>query len=143
MKTFISILFILISTIVNSQIIVVKIENWTNYRFPGSMSLYDAIERDSINSIVTYTGNVTYIFDLDKRIINISDDKGWKSLFNIKVIIPTTQSILNVDAEQDGFLHNFLLTENIDNEISLVSQRFDLVNGKREGFFANKVELIK
>ena len=143
MKTFISILFILISTIVNSQIIVVKIENWTNYSFPGSMSLYDAIERDSINSIVTYKGNVTYIFDLDKRVINISDDKGWKSLFNIKVIIPTTQSILNVDAEQDGFLHNFLLTENIDNEISLVSQRFDLVNGKREGFFTNKVELIK
>ena len=143
MKTFISILFILIPTIVNSQIIVVKIENWTNYNFPGSMSLYDAIERDSINSIVTYTGNVTYIFDLDKRVINISDDKGWKSLFNIKVIIPTTQSILNVDAEQDGFFHNFLLTENIDNEISLVSQRFDLVNGKREGFFTNKVELIK
>ena len=143
MKTFISILFILISTIVNSQIIVVKIDTWTNYNFPGHMSLYDAIKRDSINSIVTYTGNVTYIFDLDKRIINISDDKGWKSLFNIKVIIPTTQSILNVDAEQDGFFHNFLLTENIDNEISLVSQRFDLVNGKREGFFANKVELIK
>ena len=143
MKTFISILFILISTIVNSQIIVVKIDTWTNYNFPGHMSLYDAIKRDSINSIVTYTGNVTYIFDLDKRVINISDDKGWKSLFNIKVIIPTTQSILNVDAEQDGFFHNFLLTENIDNEISLVSQRFDLVNGKREGFFANKVELIK
>jgi hypothetical protein len=143
MKTFISILFILISTIVNSQIIVVKIDTWTNYNFPGHMSLYDAIERDSINSIVTYTGNVTYIFDLDKRVINISDDKGWKSLFNIKVIIPTTQSILNVDAEQDGFFHNFLLTENIDNEISLVSQRFDLINGKREGFFTNKVELIK
>ena len=143
MKTILTSLLILISLIVNSQIIVVRIENWTNYNFPGHMSLYDAIEKDSINSIVTYTGNVTYVFDLDKMVLNISDDKGWKSLFNIKVIIPTTQSVLNVDAEQDGFFHNFLLTENVDNEISLVSQRFDLVNGKREGFFTNKVELIK
>jgi hypothetical protein len=73
----------------------------------------------------------------------MSDDKGWKSIFNVKVIIPTTQSILNVDAEQDGLFYNFLVTENTDNQISLVTQRFDLVKGKREGFFTNKVELVK
>ena len=143
MKTILTSLLTLISLTVNSQIIVVKIETWTNYNFPGDISLYDAIEKDSVNSKVTYIGNVTYVFDLYKKVINISDDKGWKSLFNIKVIIPTTQSILNVDAEQDGLFYNFLVTENIDNEISLVAQRFDLVDGKREGFFTNKVEIIK
>ena len=129
--------------VVNSQIIEVKIERWTNYNFPGNISLYDAIEKDSVNSIVTYTGNLKYVFDLDKKVIFMSDDKGWKSIFNVKVIIPTTQSILNVDAEQDGLFYNFLVTENTDNQISLVTQRFDLVNGKREGFFTNKVELVK
>jgi hypothetical protein len=143
MKTILSFLFILISLVVNSQIIEVKIKRWTNYNFPGNISLHEAIEKDSVNSIVTYTGNVTYVFDLDKKVIFMSDDKGWKSVFNVKVIIPTTQSILNVDAEQDGLFYNFLVTENIDNQMSLVTQRFDLVNGKREGFFTNKVELVK
>jgi len=143
MKTFLSSLFILISLIVNSQIIEVKIERWTNYNFPGNISLHDAIEKDSVNSIATYTGSVTYVFDLDKKLIFISDDKGWTSIFNIKVIIPTTQSVLNVDAEQDGVFYNFLVTENVDNQMSLVTQRFDLVNGKREGFFTNKVEVVK
>ena len=143
MKTFLSSLFILISLVVNSQIIEVRIERWTNYNFPGHISLHHAIKKDSVNSIATYAGNVMYLFDLDKKVIFISDDKGWTSTLNIKVVFPTTQSVLNVDAEQDGIFYNFLVTENVDNQISLVAQRFDLVSGKREGFFTNKVELIK
>ena len=70
----------------------------------------------------------------------MSSANGWKSVFEIKVIIPTTQSLLNIDAEQDGLFYNFLVTENVDNQMSLVAQRFDLVDGKREGFFSNSVE---
>jgi hypothetical protein len=117
-------------------------KRWTTFEFPGEMSLHEATTKDSVNSKTTNTEELIYVFDLVNKQIMMSSDKGWKSVFNIKVIIPTTQSLLNIDAEQDGLFYNFLVTENVDNQMSLVAQRFDLVDGKREGFFSNSVEYI-
>ena len=133
-------LLFLLTLTVSSQVVTVTMKRWTTFDFPGNLSLHDALDKDSVNSKSTFTGQMVYIFDLDNKVISMSSDNGWESVFNIKVIIPTTQSILNIDAEQDGIFYNFMLTENINNQMSLVAQRFDLVEGNREGFFSNSVQ---
>jgi len=140
MKTFLTfVLLTLVTLTSNSQVVQVTMKRWTTFDFPGEISLNEAMNNDLVNSKVTDTGEMIYIFDLENKKILMSSNTGWKSVFNIKVIIPTTQSILNIDAEQDGLFYNFMVTENVDNQMSLVAQRFDLVEGKREGFFSNSV----
>ncbi len=141
MKTLLTFLLLsLITFTSNCQVIQVTMKRWTTFDFPGEMSLHEAITKDSVNSKTTDTGELIYLFDFVNNQIIMSSANGWKSVFEIKVIIPTTQSLLNIDAEQDGLFYNFLVTENVDNQMSLVAQRFDLVDGKREGFFSNSVE---
>ena len=140
MKTFLTfVLLTLVTLTSNSQVVQVTMKRWTTFDFPGEISLNEAMNNDLVNSKVTDTGEMIYIFDLENKKILMSSNTGWKSVFNIKVIIPTTQSILNIEAEQDGLFYNFMVTENVDNQMSLVAQRFDLVEGKREGFFSNSV----
>jgi len=140
MKTLLTFLLLSLITLTsNSQVIQVTMKRWTTFDFPGEMSIHDANIKDSVNYKTSDIGELIYNFDLDNKVIFISSNTGWKSVFNIKNIIPTTKSILNIDAEQDGMFYNFLVTKNVDNEISFIAQRFDLVEGKRQGFFSNSV----
>jgi hypothetical protein len=49
---------------------------------------------------------------------------------------------LNVDVEQNGVGYNILLTENVDDKISLVIQNFDVVKNRRPGVFSNDVNWV-
>lgn len=123
----------------NCQTISVTAYNWTTFEFPGNISLNDAISKNHVNAIQNFEGKKSYVFNLDKNILKVSDQNGLNSFYHIKNIYPSAFAILNVDAEQNGKLYNFILNENQVRELNLIIQRFDLVDNKREGVFCTLV----
>ena len=143
MKTFLSSLFVLISFIVNSQIIEVKIEEWGEYSHPETMTLHSAMELDSVTTSLTRIGSATYTFNLnsDKLVVVMVDSKNNIKKFNIVKIIPT-KSVLNVDAEIEGRYYNFVIAENDGDNMSLIIQNFKKENGKSAGLFCNNAKYV-
>lgn len=134
MKTFlISLLFLFFTFTVKSQIITVNVKKWIITEFPHEISFGDAISDSSVTIIDSDEGKLTLTFNLDKKILKTRDNKGFNSFYNIKDIYPSSEAVLNVDAEQDGYTYNFVLDENMDNEMNLVIQRFNFENDKRIG----------
>lgn len=142
MKTLLTSLLLFINTFSFSQTITAYVTRWTNFTIPSHMCLDEAIKLDSVYSQSTQTGSLVYYFDLDNKLLSIYSTDSWKSELNIVVIYPSTQSILNVDVEQNGVWYNILLTENIEDKICLVIQNFEPVNGQRPGVFSNDVDWV-
>jgi hypothetical protein len=142
MKTILLSLLLFINNFSFSQTITAYITRWTHFDIPDHMCLDEALKLDSINLKSTSTGSLVYYFDLDNKLLSIYSTDSWKSELNIVVIYPSTQSILNVDVEQNGVGYNILLTENVDDKISLVIQNFDVVKNRRPGVFSNDVNWV-
>ena len=141
MKIFLSSLFVLISFIVNSQIIEVKIEEWSKYSHPENMTLHTAMELDSVITTYTGIGKAIYTFNLNTNEIVMVDSKNNIKKFNIVKIIPT-KSVLNVDAEIEGRYYNFVVAENYNNNNSLIIQNFKKENDKSVGLFCNNANVV-
>jgi hypothetical protein len=139
MKTILSSLFILISTIVNSQIIVVNIDKMTKYSHSENITLHTAIENDSLSYLGSWIVNIKYVFDLDNMTMEFTNTLGDVTLFKIVNVIPT-KSYLNVDAESNEGRFNYVLSTNVDDDVSFIIQNFQKENGKSVGHFSNSVK---
>jgi len=139
MKTILSSLLILISLVVKSQIIEVKIDKMTQYSHSENLTLHSAIESDSLTYLCTWDVKVIYVFDLNKMTMKFTNTLGEETLFKIVNIIPT-KSHLNVDAENNEGRFNYVLADNVDDTVSFIIQNFQLVNGSRRGHFSNDVK---
>ena len=136
MKIFLSSLFVLISFIVNSQIIEVKIDKISKYSHSENITLHNAIEKDSLTYLGTWNVNITYIFDLDNMNMKFTNTLGNVTLFKIVKITPT-KSHLNVDAEFNNVRYNYVLVDNVDGDASFIIQNFQKENSKSVGYFSN------
>jgi hypothetical protein len=114
-------------------------KRWSNYSQPGNLSLHDAILQDSILVTSTIDGNMTYVFDLDNKKLIMSNEDGWINNFEIVEVFQTNQSVFNVDARKNDIFYNFMLTEDITDNMTLVGQNFDVVEGKRIGMFSKSL----
>ena len=139
MKTILTSLLILISLIVNSQIIVVKIDKLTKYSHSENITLHTAIENNSLSYLGTWDVNVKYVFDLDNMVMKFTNTLGDVTLFKIVNVIPT-KSYLNVDAESNEGIFNYVLSTNVDEDVSFIIQNFQKENGKSVGHFSNSVK---
>ena len=141
MKTIIFILFILISTIVNSQIIMVNIDKLSKYSHSENITLHTTIEIDSLSYLGTWDVNVKYVFDLDNMVMKFTNTLGDITLFKIVNVIPT-KSYLNVDAESNEGRFNYVLSTNVDEDVSFIIQNFQKENGKSVGHFCNDAKVV-
>jgi len=141
MKTILSSLFILISTIVNSQIIVVKIDKMTKYSHSENITLHTAIENDSLSYLGSWIVNIKYVFDLDNMTMEFTNTLGEVTIFKIVNVIPT-KSYLNVDAESSEGRFNYVLSTNVDEGLSFIIQNFQKENGKSVGHFCNDAKVV-
>jgi len=141
MKTILSSLLIIISLIVNSQIIEVKIDKMTKYSHSENLTLHSAIESDSLTYLGSWDVNVNYVFDLNKMTMKFTNSLGEETLFKIVNIIPT-RSHLNVDAESSEGRFNYVLADNVDDTVSFIIQNFQKEDGRSIGHFSNKVQFI-
>ena len=139
MKTILSSLLILISIVVKSQIIEVKIDKMTQYSHLENLTLHSAIESDSLTYLGTWDVKVNYVFDLNKMNMKFTNTLGEETLFKIVNIIPT-KSHLNVDAESNEGIFNYVLADNVDDTVSFIIRNFQIEEGRSMGYFSNSVQ---
>ena len=88
-NTILTLIVTLISLVVNSQVITVKMNGYYNYQHPSNISLYDAEKEGKLELISLCKTTTTYIFDLSSskmKVIN-PDSTVWEG--NITEIVPT------------------------------------------------------
>ena len=139
MKTLITLLFLTIVTILNGQIIEIKMDKLSKYCHSENITLHTAIENNSLSYLGTWDVNVKYVFDLDNMVMKFTNTLGDVTLFKIVNVIPT-KSYLNVDAESNEGIFNYVLSTNVDDGISFIIQNFQKENGKSVGHFSNSVK---
>jgi hypothetical protein len=139
MKTLITLLFLTISTLVNGQIIEIKMDKISKYSHSENITLHTAIENDSLSYLGTWDVNLKYVFDLDNMVMKFTNTLGDVTLFKIVNVIPT-KSYLNVDAESNEGRFNYVLSTNVDEDVSFIIQNFQKENGKSVGHFSNSVK---
>jgi hypothetical protein len=141
MKTIFTSLLILISLIANSQIIEFKIDRLSKYSHSKNITLHNAIETDSLTYLGSWIVNIKYVFDLDNMTMEFTNTLGDVTMFKIVNVIPT-KSYLNVDAESNEGRFNYVLSDNVDGDVSFIIQNFQKENGKSVGHFSNSVKFI-
>ena len=138
MKTLITLLFLTISTLVNGQIIEIKMDKLSKYSHSENITLHTAIENNSLSYLGTWDVNVKYVFDLDNMVMKFTNTLGDVTMFKI-VNIRRTKSRLNVDAESNEGTFNYVLADNVDEGVSFIIRNFQIENGKSLGYFSNSV----
>ena len=139
MKTLITLLFLTIATLVKGQIIEIKMDKLSKYSHSENITLHTAIENNSLSYLGTWDVNVKYVFDLDNMVMKFTNTLGDVTLFKIVNVIPT-KSYLNVDAESNEGIFNYVLSTNVDEDVSFIIQNFQKENGKSVGHFSNSVK---
>lgn len=140
MKILATILLGLVSTFLNSQIIEVKIEKWSKYSHPKTMTLHVAMISDSVETLYTKTGMGNYTINFDTQEIVMVGYQNEIKVSKIVKMIPT-KSLVNVDAEFEGKYYNFVVSENIDGKMSLIIQNFEKEGNNSVGFYCNDAKV--
>jgi hypothetical protein len=64
---------------------------------------------------------------------------GAVSFYKIVKIYPT-KSHFNIDAESNEGRFNYVLADNVDNDVSFIIRYFRIENGRSIGYFSNSVK---
>jgi len=133
-----------LSLICNAQEITMKFQIWTNYERPASMGILEALDNDSLKIFKSYDQEVTYIANLDNKKIKMFDGKGWEKNYDIVFVNNDEKHYLDLLIQkEDKTLINVLVTENVDNKLSLIVTRLMPKEGRVTGIFSNDVFCYK
>ena len=145
MKTFlIFVLLSLVTLTTKSQVIQYRIIDFTYFHFPEEITFWSALESNKVvfDTLKNHC-NTIYTIDIPNHVFSYVDFKG--NMENFKILnVTQTEVALNVEflIPNVGVYH-FLFGENVNGDTSLVARKKETANGMTEGFFTNKVELIK
>jgi hypothetical protein len=144
MKYFISFIILLISFSVNAQTIKYRMIDFTPFKFPAEITFWSALDSNKVefDSLKSHC-NTIYTIDITNNVFSYVGVNGdsWSG----KMIDFTKTEfalMLEVSIGNIGTYH-YLFGKNVIGDTSLIIRKKEVVNGKVEGFFTNKVELIK
>ena len=144
MKYFISFILLLISFSVNAQTIKYRMIDFTPFKYPAEITFWLALDSNKVEfDLLKSHCNTIYTIDITNNIFSYVGVNGdsWSGK-----MIDFTQTelalMIEVFIPKMGTYH-FLFGENVIGDTSLIIRKKEVVNGKVEGFFTNKVELIK
>ena len=144
MKYFISFILLLISFSFNAQTIKYRMIDFTPFKYPAEITFWLALDSNKVEfDLLKSHCNTIYTIDITNNIFSYVGVNGdsWSGK-----MIDFTQTelalMIEVFIPKMGTYH-FLFGENVIGDTSLIIRKKEVVNGKVEGFFTNKVELIK
>ena len=144
MKYFISFIILLISFSVNSQTIKYRMIDFIPFKYPAEITFWLALDSNKVefDSLKSHCNTISTI-DITNNIFSYVDHKGEKESYKMLDVTQTELALMiEVFIPKMGNYH-FLFGENVIGDTSLIIRKKEVVNGKVEGFFTNKVELIK
>jgi len=134
----------ILSFICNAQEITMKFQIWTNFERPASMGIMEASDNDSLKIFGSYEQEVTYVVNLDNKKIKMFDGKGWEKNYDIVSVSYDVKHYLDlIIQKEDKTLMSILVTENVDEKLSLIVTRLINKEGKVSGIFSNDVICYK
>ena len=144
MKYFISFLLLLISFSVNAQTIKYRMIDFTPFKYPAEITFWLALDSNKVEfDLLKSHCNTIYTIDITNNIFSYVDHKGEKESYKMLDVTQTELALMiEVFIPKMGTYH-FLFGKNVIGDTSLIIRKKEVVNGKVEGFFTNKVELIK
>ena len=144
MKTFITLLFLTVTTLVNGQTIKYRMVDFTPFKYPSETTFWLALDSKKVefDSLKNHC-NTVYTIDIANNIFSYVDFKGDKESYKMLDVTQTEHALMVEFLIPNKGTYHFLFGENINGNTSLIIRKKEVVNGKTEGFFTNKVELMK
>ena len=144
MKTLITLLFLTVTTLVNSQTIKYRMVDFTYFKYPAETTFWLALDSNKVefDSLKSHC-NTVYTIDVTNNVFSFVDHKGDKESYKMLDVIQTELALMVEFLIPNKGTYHFLFGKNVKGDTSLIIRKKEVVNGKVEGFFTNKVELIK
>ena len=143
MKTLITLLFLTIATLVNSQTIKYRMVDFTYFKYPSETTFWLALDSNKVefDSLKSHC-NTIYTIDIRNNVFSFVDHKGDKESYKMLDVTKTELALMVEFLIPNKGTYHFLFGKNVIGDTSLIIRKKEVVNGKVEGFFTNKVELI-
>jgi hypothetical protein len=120
MKTTLISLFTLICLNLHSQVKTVVMNQYFIFEMPSNMDFNDAINQDSIKNSFLYPYKLTYKFDFDNKIINMSDEEEWSKKAEIIFVNYIETEHFELFAKIDEQIFVFQLCKDIKGEFGIL-----------------------
>jgi hypothetical protein len=136
-KVTLSLLFVILTNVLISQVITVSIDTLRYFEHPSSISTPDAYKTGEISLLKVYKL-------LDKKIITFDLNKKIQFFEGIEspiTVIHKTDNILDIEVFDNGFRKLVFLGKNKDGSITYLEEYFQ--DNKTKGFFSINPKIIK
>jgi hypothetical protein len=136
-KVTLSLLFVILTNVLISQVITVSIDTLRYFEHPSSISTPDAYKTGEISLLKVYKL-------LDKKIITFDLNKKIQFFEGTEfpiTVIHKTDNILDIEVFDNGARKLVFLGKNKDGSITYLEEYFQ--DGKTKGFFSINPKIIK
>jgi hypothetical protein len=140
MKAILSLIFISICFLGNSQVFKCTMYDYQFFQYPERLSLGEAMDSNLvIYDTVSYTTQTRFVFDLEKMVLTYTLSSGKVETHQITTVIKS-KPFIDVDVLIEGKgIYNYLFGDNVNDDISMIVRERFVKNGMVNGFFTNKV----
>jgi hypothetical protein len=144
MKTLFQFLLLIMPFFLNGQTIQYRMVDFTPFKFTSETTFWQALDANKVEfDSLKYHCNTLYTIDITNNVFSYVGSNGDSESEKMLDVTQTDLALMvEVPFKNKGTYH-FLFGKNINGDTSLIIRNKELINGKTEGFFTNKVELIK
>ena len=140
MKTIIHLLLLIVPFFVNGQTIQYRMVDFTPFKFPAETTFWLALDSNKVefDSLKSYC-NTLYTIDITHNVFSYVGANGDSESGKILDVTQTDLALMVEVLFANMGVYHFLFGKNIKGETSLIIRKKEVLNGKTEGFFSNKL----
>ncbi len=120
MKTLILSIFFTFCFNLHSQVTTIVMENYSIFQIPTNMDFNEALQKDSIKNALLYPYKLTYEFDFNNLVINMSNESDWSIKCKMLSVISNDCDHFKVFANVNEEYYTFILCKDIDKQVNIL-----------------------
>ena len=120
MKTFILSVLFLFCFNLHSQVTTIVMENYSIFQMPTNMDFNEAVQKDSIKNALLYPYKLTYEFDFNNQVINMSNESDWSIKCKMLNVISNDGDHFKVLAKANEEYYTFILCKDVGKQVNIL-----------------------
>jgi hypothetical protein len=117
--TILSVLFLFCLNL-QSQVTKIVLENYSIFQIPTNMDFNDAVQNDSIKNALLYPYKLTYEFDFNNEVINMTNDRDWSISCKMSNVIFNDGDHFKVLAKVNEEYYTFFLCKDVNKQVNIL-----------------------
>jgi hypothetical protein len=95
-------------------------ENYSIFQIPTNMDFNEAVQKDSIKNALLYPYKLTYEFDFNNQVINMSNESDWSIKCKMINVISNDGDHFKVLAKVNEEYYTFFLCKDVGKQVNIL-----------------------